>query len=124
MRATAPSSRSCSRSTDVGEESLADFKATVDLGDLLAVKGEVVTSRRGELSVQATAWSMAAKTLRPLPNEHKPLSEEARVRLRYVDLMLRPEPREMVRAKAAVLKSLRARSTTAATSRSRPRSSS
>ena len=39
---------------DVGEESLADFKALVDLGDLLAVRGEVVTSRRGELSVQAT----------------------------------------------------------------------
>ena len=48
---------------DLGEESLADFKATVDLGDLLAVRGEVVTSRRGELSVQAGAWSMAAKTL-------------------------------------------------------------
>ena len=74
---------------------------------VLAVRGEVITSRRGELSVQATAWSMAAKTLRPLPNEHKPLSEEARVRLRYVDMILRPEPRDMVRTKAAVLKSLR-----------------
>jgi lysyl-tRNA synthetase class 2 len=93
---------------DVGEESLADFKATVDLGDLLAVRGEVITSRRGELSVQARAWSMAAKTLRPLPNEHKPLSDEARVRLRYVDMIVRPEPRAMVRAKAAVLKALRA----------------
>ncbi|MGZ4458557.1 MAG: lysine--tRNA ligase [Nocardioidaceae bacterium] len=92
---------------DVGEESLAEFKSIVDLGDLLAVEGEVVTSRRGELSVQATAWSMAAKTLRPLPNEHKPLSDEARIRLRYVDMMLRPEPRDMVRTKAAVLKSLR-----------------
>jgi lysyl-tRNA synthetase class 2 len=92
---------------DIGEESLADFKATVDLGDLLAVRGEVITSRRGELSVQVSAWSMAAKTLRPLPNEHKPLSDEARVRLRYVDMMLRPEPRTMVRAKAAVLKALR-----------------
>jgi lysyl-tRNA synthetase class 2 len=68
----------------------------------------VVTSRRGELSVQATGWQMAAKTLRPLPNEHKPLNEEARVRLRYVDLIVRPEAREMVRIKAAVLKSLRA----------------
>jgi lysyl-tRNA synthetase class 2 len=92
---------------DIGEESLADFKHTVDIGDLLAVRGEVITSRRGELSVQATAWSMAAKTLRPLPNEHKPLSDEARVRLRYVDMMLRPEPRDMVRAKATVLRSLR-----------------
>jgi lysyl-tRNA synthetase class 2 len=93
---------------DLGEESLARFKALVDLGDLLAARGEVVTSRRGELSVQATAWSIAAKTLRPLPNEHRPLSDEARIRLRYVDMMLRPEPRAMVRTKATVLKSLRA----------------
>ncbi|WP_433162889.1 lysine--tRNA ligase [Kribbella sp. CA-247076] len=93
---------------DLGEEQLARFKALVDIGDLLAVQGEVVTSRRGELSVQATGWQMAAKTLRPLPNEHRPLNEEARVRLRYVDLIVRAEAREMVRAKAAVLKSLRA----------------
>ena len=92
---------------DVGEESLADFKALVDLGDLIAVTGEVVTSRRGELSVQARSWQMAAKTLRPLPNEHKPLSEEARIRLRYVDMWLRDEPRQMVRTKATVLRSLR-----------------
>jgi lysyl-tRNA synthetase, class II len=93
---------------DVGEESLADFKALVDIGDHLAVRGEVITSRRGELSVRATEWQMAAKTLRPLPVEHKPLSDEARVRMRYVDLVVRPEAREMVRTKAAVLKSLRA----------------
>lgn len=92
---------------DVGEEELARFKALVDIGDLLSVQGEVVTSRRGELSVQAASWQMAAKTLRPLPNEHKPLNEEARVRLRYVDLIVRAEAREMVRTKAAVLKSLR-----------------
>ncbi|HEY0475087.1 MAG TPA: lysine--tRNA ligase [Kribbella sp.] len=93
---------------DLGEAELARFKALVDIGDLLAVQGEVVTSRRGELSVQATAWQMVAKTLRPLPNEHRPLNEEARVRLRYVDLIVRPEARDMVRTKAAVLKSLRA----------------
>jgi len=92
---------------DLGEESLARFKALVDLGDLLAVRGEVVTSRRGELSVQASDWSLAAKTLRPLPNEHRPLSDEARIRLRYVDMLVRPEPRTMVRTKAAVLRSLR-----------------
>ncbi len=93
---------------EVGEERLAEYKALVDIGDLLSVTGEVVTSRRGELSVQATGWSVAAKTLRPLPNEHRPLSDEARMRLRYVDMMVRPEARDMVRTKATVLKSLRA----------------
>lgn len=92
---------------EVGEESLADFKHLVDLGDLLAVQGEVITSRRGELSVQVTDWQVAAKTLRPLPNEHRPLSDEARIRLRYVDMMIREEPRNLVRAKATVLRTLR-----------------
>ena len=53
---------------ELGEQSLADFKALVDIGDHLAVQGEVVTSRRGELSIQASDWQIAAKTLRPLPN--------------------------------------------------------
>jgi lysyl-tRNA synthetase class 2 len=92
---------------EVGEESLADYKALVDLGDFIGVTGEVVTSRRGELSVQATSWEMVAKALRPLPNEHRPLSEEARVRQRYLDMVVNPASREMVRTKATVLKSLR-----------------
>ena len=92
---------------DLGEQSLADYKSLVDIGDFLGVTGEVVTSRRGELSVQATSWTMVAKTLRPLPNEHRPLSDEARVRQRYVDMVVNPESRQMVRTKAAVLRSLR-----------------
>ncbi len=93
---------------EVGEDQLEAFKSLVDIGDHLAVQGEVVTSRRGELSIQVVTWQMAAKTLRPLPNEHRPLSDEARVRLRYVDMIVRPEARAVVRQKAAVLKSLRA----------------
>ena len=93
--------------SDLGEPALADFKSLVDIGDHLGVQGEVVTSRRGELSVRATGWQLAAKTLRPLPVEHKPLSEETRARQRYVDLIVRPEAREMVRLRASVLGSLR-----------------
>ena len=93
--------------SDLGERALADFKSLVDIGDHLGVQGEVVTSRRGELSVRATAWQLAAKTLRPLPVEHKPLSEETRARQRYVDLIVRPQAREMVRLRASVLRSLR-----------------
>lgn len=91
----------------LGEESLADFKALVDIGDIIAVSGEVITSRRGELSVQADSWQMTSKTLRPLPNEYKPLSEEARVRLRYVDMIVRPHIRTIAHTKAAVLRALR-----------------
>ena len=91
----------------VGADSLAAWKADVDLGDVVFVVGEVIASKRGELSVLAETWQVAAKALRPLPVAHKPLSEETRVRQRYVDLIVRPEAREMVRTRAAVMRSLR-----------------
>jgi lysyl-tRNA synthetase class 2 len=91
----------------VGEEALADWKSLVDIGDLIGVEGEVVTSRRGELSVAATRWFMVSKALRPLPVEHKELSEETRVRQRYLDLIHRPEARRLLLARSTVINSLR-----------------
>ncbi|WP_323962122.1 lysine--tRNA ligase [Arthrobacter sp. JZ12] len=91
----------------VGEESLADWKATVDLGDHVQVAGEVISSRRGELSVMASGWKMASKALRPLPTLHAGVNEETRVRQRYVDLLVRDEAREMVRKRAAITRSIR-----------------
>lgn len=92
---------------EVGEEALEDWKHTVDLGDHVAVEGRVISSKRGELSVMATSWAMASKALRPLPVLHKELSEESRVRQRYADLIVRQEARDMVRTRAAVLRSIR-----------------
>jgi lysyl-tRNA synthetase class 2 len=91
----------------VGEAALAAWKADVDLGDIVFVHGEVISSRRGELSVLADSYRIAAKALRPLPVAHKPLSEEMRVRQRYVDLIVRPDAREMVLSRARVLRSIR-----------------
>lgn len=90
-----------------GEEPLAAWKADVDLGDHVFVHGRVVSSKRGELSVMADSWQLAAKALRPLPVLHKELSEESRVRQRYVDLIVRPGARDVVRTRAEVVKSLR-----------------
>lgn len=92
---------------EVGEESLADWKATVDLGDHVSVTGRVICSRRGELSVMATGWQMASKALRPLPVFHKELSEETRVRQRYADLIVREEARDMVRTRSLITRSVR-----------------
>jgi lysyl-tRNA synthetase class 2 len=91
----------------VGEEELARWKASVDLGDHVFIHGEVITSRRGELSVMADSWAMAAKSVRPLPVAHKELSEETRVRQRYVDLIMRPAARQTVRMRADVIRTLR-----------------
>jgi lysyl-tRNA synthetase class 2 len=91
----------------VGEEQLESWKSDVDLGDFVSVTGEIISSKRGELSVLANSWTMASKALRPLPNEHKPMSEETRVRMRYVDLIVRPEAREYARLRPTVMRSLR-----------------
>ena len=93
---------------EVGEESLELWKELVDLGDHLFVSGEVISSRRGELSIMATAWKVAAKALLPLPNLHKELSEETRVRSRYLDLIVRDQARATVLTRAAAVSSLRA----------------
>jgi len=91
----------------LGPDALAAWKADVDLGDLVFVHGEVISSKRGELSVLADSYRITAKALRPLPVAHKALSDETRIRQRYVDLVVRPDARQMVRLRADVVRSVR-----------------
>ncbi|MFC1418289.1 bifunctional lysylphosphatidylglycerol synthetase/lysine--tRNA ligase LysX [Streptacidiphilus cavernicola] len=92
----------------LGEERLAAWKTDIDLGDHVGVEGEVITSKRGELSVMVDRWELTAKCLRPLPDKHKGLTDpEARVRQRYVDLIVNSEAREMMHLRSRVLRSLR-----------------
>ena len=108
----------------VGEERLADWKADVDLGDHVCVerRGHHVAARRA-VACSPTRGRIAAKTLRPLPVEHKPLAEETRVRQRYVDLDRAPGGARRWRgcARRVVRVAARVASTRAATSRSRRR---
>src|SRR5579875_3237590 len=92
----------------VGEAALASWKRDVDLGDQVGVHGEVITSRTGELSVLAGSFAITSKSLRPLPDKHKGLTDvESRVRQRYVDLIVNPESRRMARLRSAVVHALR-----------------
>ena len=91
----------------VGQDALESWKSDVDLGDIVFVHGEVISSRTGELSVLADYWQMAAKALRPLPVAHREMTEEARVRQRYVDLIVRPQARVIARQRIAVVRALR-----------------
>jgi lysyl-tRNA synthetase class 2 len=91
----------------VGEDSLQAWKEIVDLGDHVFVSGEVVSSRRGELSIMVAEWRIASKAILPLPNMYSELSEESRVRSRFLDLIVRDRARETVVARAAVNASLR-----------------
>ena len=87
---------------------LAEFKSTVDIGDHVGVTGEAGTSRRGQPSLFATGWTLTAKCLHPLPDKHAGLSDlEARVRQRYLDLIVNPEARATLAARSAVIHALR-----------------
>ncbi|HWH97908.1 MAG TPA: lysine--tRNA ligase [Pseudolysinimonas sp.] len=93
---------------EVGEASLERWKDLVDLGDFVFVSGEVISSRRGELSILVSEWKIASKALMPLPNLHAELADETRMRQRYLDLITREQARVTVRARATVNASLRA----------------
>ena len=84
------------------------WRSTVDIGDQVWVHGEVVTSRRGELSVLADRWAITGKSLRPLPDKHGGMANpEARVRQRYLDLIVNEEARDILRARGALVHGLR-----------------
>ncbi|GAA3777049.1 lysine--tRNA ligase [Microbacterium kribbense] len=91
----------------VGDEQLARWKELVDLGDHVYVRGQVLSSRRGELSIMVEDWAIASKALMPLPNMYTELNEETRVRSRYLDLIVRDQARQTVRARTQVNASLR-----------------
>ncbi len=91
----------------VGENALNSWKDDVDIGDIVFAHGEVISSRRGELSVLADSWRMASKSLRPLPVAHKEMNEESQVRQRYVDLIVRPQARAVARQRIAVIRAIR-----------------
>ena len=92
----------------VGPDALAAWKQDVDLGDHVGVTGEVISSRRGELSVLADSFAITAKALRPLPDKYHGLTDaESRVRQRYVDLITNPAARRTAEVRAAVTRSVR-----------------
>src|SRR5215469_11134183 len=92
----------------VGEQALTAWKRDVDLGDHIGVEGEVITSRSGELSVLADSFAITAKSLRPLPEKHKGLTDpESRVRQRYLDLIVNPSSRRLAEMRSVVTQTVR-----------------
>ncbi len=87
---------------------VADFTSALDLGDLIEVSGSMGYSKKGTRSLIVRDWRLIGKCLRPLPDKWKGLTDqEARVRARYVDLAINTEARDLIRARSAVLHSIR-----------------
>jgi len=85
------------------------WRHTVDLGDLVSVTGHPGRSRTGQPSLLVTDWAMASKCLRPLPDARAGFTDpEARVRQRYLDLIVNPESMAMMQARSRAVAALRA----------------
>ncbi len=92
---------------DVGELAFADT-VELDLGDWVGAVGEVITTRKGELSVKVTSLQLLAKALRPLPDKWRGLADvDTRFRQRYVDLIVNEAARHTFRVRHQAIRSLR-----------------
>ena len=79
---------------DVGDEAYALFKS-LDLGDIVAAEGTLFRTNKGELSVRVKKLRLMTKSIRPLPDKHKGLTDvEACCRQRYTDLIINEESRK------------------------------
>ncbi|MFJ8533980.1 bifunctional lysylphosphatidylglycerol synthetase/lysine--tRNA ligase LysX [Streptomyces sp. NPDC093591] len=84
------------------------FTADTDIGDLVTATGLAGVSDKGEPTVFVTSWQLLGKCLRPLPDKRRGLADpEARVRMRYLDLVSSPAARDVVRARSTAVQALR-----------------
>jgi len=94
-----------SRLGDAGFDAL---KSSLDVGDIVGVRGTVRRTEKGELSVAARELTLLTKALLPLPDKWHGLTDvEKRYRQRYVDMLSRPEVRDTFRLRSAVVSCLR-----------------
>ena len=80
----------------------------LDLGDIIGVTGNVVRTRRGQLSIAPTSLTLLSKAVRPLPEKFHGLSDkETRYRRRYVDLIVNEDVRDTFRKRSAIVSAFR-----------------
>ena len=92
----------------VGEDAYAQFKNLWDIGDIVGVRGVLMRTNKGELSVQASSIELLNKTVRPLPEKYHGLEDkEIRYRQRYLDLIMNDESRRVFEVRFRVVAALR-----------------
>ncbi len=91
----------------VGEEAYQVWQA-LDLGDIVGIKGEVMRTNRGEISIRTLSYTLLAKCIRPLPEKYHGLKDtDTRYRQRYLDLMMNPEVRKTFETRSLVIRTIR-----------------
>lgn len=91
----------------VGDDVYEIFKAS-DLGDIIGVKGKVIKTNAGELSVEVNEYTHLTKALRPLPEKfHGFTDKEERYRRRYVDLIMNEDAKRVAFLRPAIISCIR-----------------
>lgn len=93
---------------DVLTENLMELLSLLDIGDFLAVQGEVMTTQAGEISVLDKDFQIIAKALRPLPSDWYGLKDvEERYRKRYLDMIVNEEVKNTFISRSKIVKAVR-----------------
>ena len=92
---------------DVGDEAYSLFK-TADIGDIVGVRGKVMKTRTGEVTLKCLEYTHLVKSLRPLPEKFHGLTDiEERYRRRYVDLIMNDDSKNIAFMRPKIIKSIR-----------------
>ena len=95
------------RQDELGDEAYDDFKRW-DLGDIVGASGTLMRTNKGELSIAVQEIRLLSKSIRPLPEKHKGLTDtETRYRQRYLDLIVNEESRNVFIRRAQVIDGIR-----------------
>jgi len=90
----------------VGEETYALFKMA-DVGDIVGVKGVVMLTQTGEVTIKCNEYTHLTKALRPLPEKFHGLTDkEERYRRRYVDLIMNEEAKKVAMARPKIIRAI------------------
>jgi len=91
----------------LGEEKF-DFLKKLDIGDFIGVKGELIKTRTGEITVNLNSVTLLSKSLRPLPEKWHGLKDiEIRYRQRYLDLIANDEVKKVFKIRAKIVSWIR-----------------
>lgn len=95
------------KSDDLGKDNYKLLKK-IDIGDFLGVKGLLMKTMKGEITIKITSWELLSKALNSLPEKFHGLKDsETRFRQRYLDFISNPESREIIITRSKIIKTIR-----------------
>ncbi|MGM5481168.1 MAG: lysine--tRNA ligase [Nanobdellota archaeon] len=95
------------RADDVGKDTYKLLKK-LDIGDFIGAKGEIFTTKTGEITIHVREFSILTKTLRPLPEKYHGIKDtELKYRKRHLDLIMNPDSRAVFKQRSAIMKEIR-----------------